>query len=328
MKASPIFAAFALAAAAAGGLYWTLTREPEAPAGWQGYVEGQLVYLAAEEGGRIETLKVEAGDEVAQGQPIFALEASSQDAQLAEAQARALQARAQLENLQAALQRPEQVAVLRAQEERARATLDLSRSEFERQQALYGRGISAKARLDQAESTFERDKAALEEAQRQILAAQLSARTGDIAGAEAFVRAAEAAVRQAEARVAKRRVASPAAGRVQDVFFRAGEVVNPGQPVLSLLPPANLKVRFYVPEPALSRLSLGQTVHVGCDSCPEGLTATLSFLSREAEYTPPVIFSEQERGKLVFRAEARLAGEGLKLPLGLPVSVEPAEARP
>jgi len=215
--------------------------------------------------------------------------------------------------------------VLRAQEERERASLDLSRNEFQRQQALFQRGISAKARLDQTESAFERDKAALEEEGRQIEAAQLSGRSGEIEAAEAAVRAAEATLRQAETRLAKRRVAAPAAARVQDVYFRAGEVVNAGQPVLALLPPKNLRVRFYVPEPVLSTLSLGEAVRVACDSCGDGLHARITFISSEAEFTPPVIFSEQERAKLVFRAEARPVDTNLRLPIGLPVTVAPAE---
>jgi len=109
---------------------------------------------------------------------------------------------------------------------------------------------------------------------------------------------------------------------VQDVFFRAGEVVNAGQPVLSVLPPQNLRLRFYVPEPVLATFALGQTVAVACDSCPAGIEAKVSFISREAEYTPPVIFSEQERAKLVFRIEARPAA-AMNLPIGLPVSVRP-----
>ena len=164
--------------------------------------------------------------------------------------------------------------------------------------------------------------AGLEEAQRAILAAQLTGRSGEIGAAEAALRAAEAAVAQAETRLARRRVAAPANAKVQDVFFRAGEVVNAGQPVLSLLPPQNLRLRFYVPEPVLATFALGQTVAVACDSCPAGIEAKVSFISREAEYTPPVIFSEQERAKLVFRIEARPAG-AMNLPIGLPVSVRP-----
>lgn len=321
--------ALVVLAAAAGAAYWLLFRGEEEPLAFQGYMEGNLVFMAAEEGGRIDQLAVEAGDHVGEGQLLFALESSMQVAQRNEAEARWRQAQAQLENLKAALQRPEQVAVLRAQEERARAQLQFSTNEFTRQQTLFLRGITAQAALDQARSAHDRDTAALQEVQRQIEAAQLSGRSGEIGAAEAAVRAAEASLRQAETKVAKRRVASPAAARVQDVYFRAGEVVNAGQPVLALLPPANLKVRFYVPEPVLSTVSVGQRLRLSCDSCGDGFEAKVSFISREAEFTPPVIFSDKERAKLVFRAEARPAAD-VSLPIGLPVTVTPPEtpARP
>jgi len=316
-----------LLAAAGGAAFWYLGRDEEESTVFQGYMEGNLVYMAPEESGRIERLAVEAGDSVTEGQFLFALESSVQVAQRNEAEARLRQAEAQLANLKAAQQRPEQIAVLRAQVERARANLDLSKNEAERQKALFQKGISAKARLDQAESAYERDKAMLDEAQRQIQAAQLAGRSAEIDAAEAFARAAEAMLRQAETRVAKRQVSSPTAARVQDIYFRAGEVVNAGQPVLSLLPPANVRVRFYVPEPVLSTPSLGQTVALRCDSCPDDLRARISFLSREAEYTPPVIFSDKERAKLVFRAEAKPVG-AVDLPIGLPVSVMPLDLPP
>ena len=320
-----VAAVLAILVAVAGATYWLAFRGGDEPLAFQGYMEGNLVFMAAEEGGRIERLAVEAGDQVAEGQLLFALDSSMQVAQRNEAEARWRQAEAQLENLKAAQQRPEQIAVLRAQEERARAQLQFSKNEFERQQMLFQRGIAAKAQLDQTRSAFDRDTAALEEARRQIDAAQLAGRAGEIGGAEAAARAAEASFRQAETKVAKRRVSSPTTARVQDVYFRAGEVVNAGQPVLSLLPPANLKVRFYVPEPLLSTLSLGQVVAVACDSCGEGFSARISSISSEAEFTPPVIFSDKERAKLVFRVEARPTTD-VRVPIGLPVSVSPPNA--
>lgn len=315
-----ILVTLVLALVVSGIAAWYLRREEAPPSGFQGYVEGNLVQMAPEESGRIGQLAVEAGDQVAQGQLLFALDAAVEDAQAAEAKARLAQAQAQLANLQAAGQRPEQIAVLQATRTRAQAALEFSQGDLERQRTLFDRGYSSKARLDQAEAAFERDKAALDEADRQITAAQLSGRGGEITAADAAMRAAEAAVLQAETKLERRRVRAPAPARVQDIYFRAGEVVNGGQPVLALLPPANLKIRFYVPEPALATLSLGQTVSITCSNCPVDLTARITFLSQDAEFTPPVIFSEQERSKLVFRIEARPTGE-VSLPLGLPLTV-------
>jgi HlyD family secretion protein len=311
--------------AAGGG--WFMWRQPAEAGGYQGYVEGNLAFIAPETAGRIEALSVDAGDMVAAGQPLFALDASMEIAQANEAKAKLQQARAQLDDFNAALQRPEQIAVLRAQEERAQAQRDFSRSELDRQKILFGRGYSAQARLDQAQAAFERDQAALDEIRRLIEAGQISGRGAEIRSAEAAVQVAEAAVGQAHARLAKRRVSAPTEARVQDVFFRVGEVVIGGQPVLALLPPGNRRIRFYVPEPELSTIRLGQGMALACDSCPSGLSAKVTFISGEAEFTPPVIFSDKERAKLVFRVEAQPT-DSTELPVGLPVSVMPVSVTP
>lgn len=321
-RARPIALLLLLLAAGAGGAYWHFRPQPVATRSFQGYLEGNLVYMAPQEGGRIERLAVEVGGKVEAGEFLFGLDAAAERAQRDEAAARLLQAEAQLANLKAAQQRPEQIAILKAARDRARAALDLSRNELERQRTLFRRGVSTQARLDQAQAAYERDKAALEEAERQIEAAKISGRSAEIEAAAAAVRAAEATLAGAETRLSRREVKAATAAIVQDVFFRPGEVVNAGQPVLSLLPPGSLKLRFYVPEPKLSTLFLGQTVVFTCDNCPAGLEARVSFISREAEYTPPVIFSQEERAKLVFRVEAKPTTE-LRLPIGLPVSVVP-----
>ncbi|MBQ0820914.1 HlyD family efflux transporter periplasmic adaptor subunit [Microvirga sp. HBU67558] len=317
-------AALLLAGGAAAWFFWP---RPDGTTRFQGYVEGYLVFMAPEEGGRIEELDVDSGDRVTEGRLLFSLDASVQTAQRNEADAKLQQARAQLANLRAALQRPEEIAVLEAQEARAQAQLDLSQAELDRQRTLFERGIAAKAQYDQARTAFERDKAALAEVQRQIQAGQIAGRSAEIAAAEAAVQANEAALMQTETRLAKRQVKAPSDAQVQDVYFRAGETVNAGQPVLALLPPANRRIRFYVPEPLLATVALGQIVGLSCDSCREGLEARVSFISGEAEFTPPVIFSEQERAKLVFRVEARPL-DGADLPIGLPVTVTPTAAEP
>lgn len=309
-----------LIATIAAGVAWYVLRSAKVDGSFQGYVEGYIVYAAPEEGGRIETLAVDSGSQVKVGQFLFAIESSTQRAQRDEAQARLQQARSQLDNLQAALQRPEEIAVLKAQEERAQAEFELSNIELNRQQTLFNRGISAKAQLDQAKTSYERDKAALQTVQRQIEAGQIAGRKAEISAAEANVRVTQAALDQAETRLGKLSVNAAVAAQVQDVFFRPGEVVNAGQPVLALLPPLNRRIRFYVPEPKLVGLALGDVVRVACDNCPGDLTAKITFMSRQVEYTPPVIFSQEERAKLVFRIEAQPVGDAV-LPVGLPVSV-------
>lgn len=294
---------------------------------FQGYVEGNLVYLAPESAGRIDALMLTEGETALPNQIAFRMESSLQIAQRNEASAKLNQVASQLEDLRAAQQRPEQIDILRAQEDQAKSALDLARTELQRQKTLFERGYTSKAALDQAQTTFDRATAALAEAQRQITAAELGARSAAIDAGEAAMRAAEAGLVQAETVLTKRDIRAPVESRVQEIFFRAGEVVNVGQPVLSLLPPQNLKYRFYVPAPVLAKLRVGQDIGVTCDSCPPDLRARISFMSREAEFTPPVIFSDEERAKLVFKIEA-MPLTPVDLPIGLPLKARTTIAPP
>ena len=319
------FVALGLVAAAAA-LWFGLAhlRQPAGPAPFQGYIEADALLIGPSEAERVERVAVEAGAQVRKGDPLFFMQTQVIEQQRAEADARLAQTRAQRDNLRAALSRPEQIAVLEAGAARAQAALSLSQAEFERQSALFEKRISSHAQYDQAKAARDRDAAALDEARRQIVAARLAGRSAEIDAAEAAVLAAEAALRQIDARIVRYAMTAPQAGVVQDVYFRAGEVAAAGQPIVALLPPANRKIRFYVPEPRLAGLTLGARLSVSCDACPPDLVARVSFLSKETEFTPPVIFSEQERAKLVFKAEARFENEALGLPLGLPVSLRPA----
>ncbi len=128
-----------------------------------------------------------------------------------------------------------------------------------------------------------------------------------------------------ELRIARQSVVAPADGVVQDVFFRPGEMVNAGQPVVALLPPENRKVRFYVSEPKLPTIKLGGRVRISCDGCASDLYGRVSYIASRQEFTPPVIFSDAERAKLVFKAEARLEGAAQGIALCTPVTVTPEE---
>ena len=279
----------------------------------------------AEEGGRIVAAKAEPGDRVQPGQFLFALDPCVQEAQKREAEARLHQCgRSSPISKARCSGRSRSPSSRRRRSARRRSSTIRAATSTARRRCSCA-AYTAQARLDQAESAFERDKAALAEVQRLIAAGEIAGRQGEIGAAEAAMRVAEADLAQAETRLAKRRVSAETAGVVQDVFFRPGEVVIAGQPVLSLLPPGNRRIRFYVPEPVLATLALGAPVAVTCDSCPADLGGKVSFIAQEAEYTPPVIFSREERRKLVFRVEAQLSGDAA-LPLGLPVTVLPTGA--
>lgn len=168
-----------------------------------------------------------------------------------------------------------------------------------------------KAAVTNAQQTFDRAKELLKTAAG-------TQKTYD--DAEAALRQANANLASAQTRLTRRRVFSPVAGTIEQVYYRAGEMVPAGKPVVAILPPPNLKIRFFVPETALADIKLGASVGVSCDGCEQGLSAKVSFIARSAEFTPPVIYSLEERAKLVFMVEAR-PEHPEKFRVGQPVSV-------
>ncbi len=295
---------------------------------FEGYVEGDLVQIGPVEGERLSLLKVEPGDQVAKGAVLFTMATPILDQLREEDEAKVTQAQANLKNLQASLQRPEQIAVLQAAVESAKAALVLSQTEYDRQVYLLPKGATTVAARDQAKFALDRDKANLTQAQRQVEAGLIPSRSHEIVAAGAAITQAQAERDQIEVRIARQTVYAPANGVIQDVYFWPGEIVAAGQPILALLPPQNRKIRFYVPETQLSRFTLGAKVSVACDNCRPGLEGRVIYISQQAEYTPPVIFSLQERSKLVFRVDARLDDLNVLLPLGLPIEARllPVEA--
>jgi HlyD family secretion protein len=134
------------------------------------------------------------------------------------------------------------------------------------------------------------------------------------------LRVAEARVKTSETRLARRIGFAPVAGTIQQIYFREGEMVPAQRPVLSIMPPGNMKLRFFVPEPDLPKLAIGDEVRVGCDNCAADLTAKIYFIATMAEYTPPVIYSLEERNKLVYLIQARPSRPDA-LRVGQPISV-------
>ncbi|HEY2137616.1 MAG TPA: efflux RND transporter periplasmic adaptor subunit [Xanthobacteraceae bacterium] len=175
------------------------------------------------------------------------------------------------------------------------------------------------------EADLNMNRATLANAKQTFERAQQLARTGagtqkDFDAAQAGLRESEARVNTSQTRLARRSIAAPVTGSVQQVYFRPGEVVTASKPIVALLPPGNIKLRFFVPEAVLPRISYGQTVTVRCDGCSGDLSAKVSFISKTAEFTPPVIYSLEERSKLVFLIEA-LPTDPANFRVGQPVDV-------
>ena len=288
---------------------------------YPGYAEGENVRLSAPISGTLTKLLVQRGDTVAAAAPAFVLEQESERSARQEAESRVQQAQAQLANLKLG-RRPEELQALRAQLSQAQAALKLSTNEFARASQLVAEKFNSPATLDQARAAVERDQASVNEINAQLRLASQGSRQNEIAAAQQEVNAAKAQLAQAEWRVQQKTQRIPTAGDVVDLLYREGEWVPQGSPILNLLPPANVKAGFFVPQPVLGQIALGQTVQLHCDGCPAPIAAKVSFIAREVEFTSPIIYSKENRAALVFMVEARPSAEDARrLHPGQPLEV-------
>ena len=237
---------------------------------FQGYIEGEYVYVASPLGGALTNLAVARGNEVNAGQLLFELERGSEAAAVQQAEKNLAQ---------------------------AKANLALSEAEFARRQQLRNdQGVISAEELDQTR------------AQRDADQAQVESQT--------------AALDKARWSFDQKKQFAPANALVHDTLYRAGEWVASGNPVVELLPPTNIKVRFFVPQAALPRIKPGQTVSVTFDGGQHAYSATVNYISTKAEFTPPVIYSQENRAKLVFMIEAKFSpADAADLRPGQPVDV-------
>jgi HlyD family secretion protein len=297
------------------------------PAGYPGYVEGEYVRVGAPLSGTLLQLAVERGTQVQRDAPLFTLESEQERAARAEAEARVRQAQAALANLEKG-RRPQEVAAVRAQLAQADASLRQSEADLSRTEKLVADKFLPPQKRDEALAARDRDRGRVTELRHQVQIANLPARTDEIAAASAEVKAASDALAQAQWRVEQKSQTSPVAGLVADTLYRPGEWIPAGAPVVSLLPPGNVKVRFYVPETVVGTLRVGDAATVRCDGCGGDIAARIRFVAPQAEFTPPVIYSRENRANLVFLIEARPDAPNPALHPGLPVEVAlPAPSR-
>lgn len=288
---------------------------------FQGYVEGEFVYLGAPLAGTLTTLAVSRGAEVTAGQMLFELEHEAEAAALREAEHRVAQAQARLADLQKG-RRPSELASLEAQLQRAQANLSLSTLDLRRREQLRDGNVIAPEELDAAKSRREADRAQAASLEADLATARLGARADEIAAAQADVEAAQAAQVRAQWAVTQKRQAAPTNAVVQDTLYRPGEFVPAGNPVVALLPPTNVRVRFFVPQAELVSVRPGRGVLVTLDGYTNAIPATVNYVSPQAEFTPPVIYSQENRAKFVFMVEATFRpGDAPALRPGQPADV-------
>jgi HlyD family secretion protein len=311
MKRIAIALAFPLALAACG--------KPD-PGVLQGYVEGEFVRVAAPFPGMLVSLDVRRGAQVAAGAALFTLESERENAARNEAQERMRKAQATVDDLRKG-KRPTEVDAVRAQLAQAEATASFSDKEYQRALGLVEKGFISPNKLDETRTARDRDRNRVVELANELATARLGARPDEIRAAEAEAAAARASLAQAAWSLKQKSVMAPVAGAVSDTLFAQGDYVAAGTPVVSLLPPANVKIRFFVPETRLAAVRVGQKVAVACDGCAS-TTAAITFIAPQAEFTPPVIYSKENRAKLVFLVEAKPSPEdAAKLHPGQPVDV-------
>ena len=294
---------------------------PPATSSFQGYVEAEYVHVGSPLAGTLTECRVRRGDAVRAGDPLFTLEHAAEEAAVEEASRRVAQADARLANLRKGA-RPTELGALSARTNQARVNLDLWNKELARREQLARDSVIASTELDLVRSQRDAARAALEVATAELETARLGAREDEIAAVEAERKALEAALARAKWAVDQKSRSAPVAGTVHDTLFRPGEVVPAGTPVVSLLPPENLKIRFFVPEPLVSSLPPKAPVEVRVDGLPDAIPATVTFVATQPEFTPPVIYSRETRSKLVYLVEASLPpAAAARLRPGQPVDV-------
>lgn len=272
-----------------------------------GYVEGEFVYVAAPLPGAV-TLQVERGRVVKAGTPLFALENVTERTARDEAERRLLQARATLDDTRKGL-RPTEISALKARLQQARVVMKLAETESDRQEQLFRSGVVSAQGYDQARSSRDQSRQEVARLEAELQTAALGARTDQVAAAAANVKALEEALARAEWNLAQKSQRAPVDSLVYDTLYRSGEWVAAGKPVVALLPPANIKVRVFVPEKRLGTIHIGDQATVKVDGVKEPVSGKISFISPRAEYTPPVIYSRENRAKLVFMIEVSFPPE-------------------
>jgi HlyD family secretion protein len=269
----------------------------------QGYVEGEFVYVASPFAGALESLAVRRGAQVRAGDPLFALEHVSEKAARDEAERRLGQALANLDDARKG-RRPTEIESIKAQLKQAQAALRLSTREVRRQEGLTAvPGAAVELEVDRARAAREQDQQRVAQLQADLNTALLGSRTDQVIAAEAEVRAREAALARVEWELGQKRQQAPKTGLVFDTLYREGEWVPAGRPVVVLLPPENIKVRAFVGEKRIGTIHPGNDAHVAVDGIGKQFSGKVGFVSPRAEYTPPVIFSQESREKLVFMVE-------------------------
>lgn len=276
---------------------------PEVPI-YAGYVEGDYVYVSPTTSGRVQEIWVAAADHVEAGHVLFRQDSAQAEAAVVIAASRVKVAQAQFEDTLSGA-RDEEIEVIQAQLEMAQANLVLAEQTVARNTSLAKGGVASQTRLDTGLAQLSSAQAQVRQLQAQISAMALPARPAERQRAQANLAAANAELARATTDLATRTIIAPVGGTIEQVFYDEGEVAQPGMPVLSLLPDDGRVVRFFIPEPGRSQFKIGDRLEMECSGCEPGILVELTYIDQQPQFTPPIIYSRDERARLVYRAEAR-----------------------
>lgn len=294
---------------------------PATPGMVQGYVEGEFVYISAPLPGKLETLYVQRGAQTKAGDPLFELESIPEKAARDEANLRLAQIRAQVADAKKG-RRPTEIEATTSQLNLARVALQFSEKELARQERLLHANVVSAQEVDRLRSVRDQDRQRVAQLEAELRTAKLGSRSDQIAATEASMRALEAALTRSEWDLAQKRQNAPAAGLVFDTLYRPGEWIAAGRPVVVLLPPQNIKVRAFVPQAQVAAIHQGDRVRVNVDGGRSQISGIVRFISPQAEFTPPVIYSQESRQKLVYMIELTFdPATAVQLHPGQPVDV-------
>ncbi|MBU0681254.1 MAG: HlyD family efflux transporter periplasmic adaptor subunit [Proteobacteria bacterium] len=293
----------------------------ERPSSFQGYVEGEYQLISSPLAGQLQTLAVSRGMTVAASATLFTLEHQNEASAVSEAEQALQRAENRLADLSKGL-RPSEITALKARVTQAEAAANLARQERDRREEIFQQKAISREELERARKELASSTALVAQLTAELKTAGLGARPDEIRAASADVKAAGERLAQARWRVEQKTQRAPAAGYVFDTFYVAGEFVPAGYPVVSILPPGNIKVRFFVSETVVGSLAPGRLVSITFDGATKNYQGSISYISPQAEYTPPLIYSRETRTKLVFLVEARIApNQAVDLHPGQPVDV-------
>ena len=286
-----------------------------------GYVEGEYTYVTTTTSGLLKELNVQRGDVVKSQDQLFAIDDTELTASVISSKAAVEDAESNLNNMLKG-QRIEEIQVLLTQKEEIQAKIPNIKKEYARAKSLIKSQIISRSEFDQKESDYKTVMAQLDQILAQLKVAQLGAREDEIKSAEARLIEAQQNLIQVQKKLDDSSPKTKNDARVEDTFFLPSEFVQVGMPVVSLLSPKNIKIRFFIPQAQLSKISSGKKVTVSWDGCKNPVEAKITFISHIAEYTPPIIYSTNARQKIVFLVEARPVSNSIILNPGLPVDIK------